>query len=254
MEKNIDNKKNSDNKMNIDSKKKITAIVLAAGQGKRMNSCINKQFLLIYDKPIIVYTIELFINNPLITDILLVVSEDELYIMQDEIINHYFNSCKKEITLVIGGKERYNSVYNALSKIDLSTDYILIHDGARPLLLQENINRLVRELETSEACVLGVKAKDTFKVVDSTNTIITTVNRDELYSIQTPQAFHTSIIVEAYTKGILNPEGITDDSMMVERFTNYPIKLINGEYSNIKITTQDDLLLMEKILMERLKI
>jgi len=240
-------------KESIHDKKNITAIILAAGQGKRMNSGINKQFLMVFNKPIIVYTVELFLENPLITDIFLVVSEDEMNIMQEDIVNRYFTKNEKRITLVVGGKERYNSVYNALLLTEISTDYILIHDGARPLLFQENINKLIQELDSSKACILGVKAKDTYKVVDSTNNILSTVNRNELYSIQTPQAFHKSVIVEAYTKGIKAPEGVTDDSMMVELFTNYSVKLVEGDYSNIKITTQDDLLLMEKIILERIK-
>lgn len=227
---------------------KTTAIILAAGQGKRMNSDRNKQFLEVKGKPIVVYTIEAFINHPYIEDILLVVNENEVELMKDDIVDTYFSGSNKKITLVVGGNERYNSVHNALSVLDEDCDYVLVHDGARPLVSQKEISDSVNILETERASVLGVKAKNTYKLVSDNSYITSTVPREYLYSILTPQSFRKDTILEAYEKGIGQFEGITDDGMMVEKALQIPVKLIEGSYENLKITTPEDLATMTKIL------
>lgn len=225
-----------------------TAIILAAGQGKRMNSNRNKQFLEVKGKPIIVYTIEAFLRHDYIDDILLVINGNEVESMREEIVNKYFNHCVKKITLVIGGKERYDSVNNALKKLESQCSYVLIHDGARPLVSNKEIRDSVEILVKEKASVLGVKAKNTYKLVDANNYIASTIPRDKLYSILTPQSFHKDVIIEAYEKGMGRFEGITDDGMMVEKALGIPVKLIEGSYENIKITTPEDLVIMNKII------
>lgn len=227
------------------------AIILAAGRGKRMDSEKNKQFLEVCNIPIIVYTLNTFISHPLISNIVLVVSKMDVEMMKEQIVINYFKEQQSKIQLVIGGNERYDSVYNALKVLDQNTNNVLIHDGARPLVSGLSITELINSLEFSSASILAVRAKDTFKVVDNDNFVINTLERNSLFSIQTPQAFHMNVILEAYEKGIQTPQGITDDSMMVELFTKYSVKVVEGEYSNIKITTPDDLILMENILLNK---
>jgi len=229
-----------------------TAIILAAGQGKRMNSDKNKQFLKVKGKPIIVYTIEAFMMHPYIEDILLVVNEDEVKLMKEDIVDNYFVDRHKNIRLVVGGKERYNSVNNALNELNNDCKYVLIHDGARPLVSGKEISDSVEILKTEKASVLGVKAKNTYKLVNEHNYISTTVPRENLYSILTPQSFHKNIIIEAYEKGIDEIKDITDDGMMVEKVLHIPVKLIEGCYENIKITTPEDLVTMEKIIEDKM--
>jgi len=229
-----------------------TAIILAAGQGKRMNSDKNKQFLKVKGKPIIVYTIEAFMIHLYIEDILLVVNEDEVKLMKEDIVDNYFSNRHKNIIVVVGGKERYNSVHNALNELSDDCKYVLIHDGARPLVSDKEISDSVEILKTEKASVLGVKAKNTYKLVDEHNYITTTVARENLYSILTPQSFHKSIIIEAYEKGVDKIKDITDDGMMVEKALHIPVKLIEGCYENIKITTPEDLVTMEKIIEDKM--
>lgn len=235
----------------LSSTSKTLAIILAAGQGKRMNSNISKQYLEVFDKPIIVYTLSRFLENPLIDHVMIVVSEENVHYMKTQIIHNYFSDYVDKITVVVGGKERYDSVYSALTSSSESFDKILIHDGARPLVTESVITKVVHELDKVDACIVGVKAKDTFKLVDESGMIKETVNRDKLYTIQTPQGFHRNTIIEAYSVGIEKAGffGVTDDSMMVELFSKSSVKIIEGEYTNIKITTPEDLLMMEKILL-----
>lgn len=228
-----------------------TAIVLAAGQGKRMNKSKNKQFLEVNSKPIIIYTLEAFLTNNLVDDIILVVNELEVDVME-ELVKKCLGDSYRRIKFVKGGKERYDSVNNALQTLEDKCDYVLIHDGARPLVSQEEINDSINILETEKASVLGVKAKNTYKLLNKDNYIETTVEREYLYSILTPQSFRKEIIVSAYMEGFGVVEGVTDDAMMVEKTLDIPVKLIEGSYQNIKITTPDDLVTMTKIIEDKL--
>lgn len=236
---------------NVNDSVKTLAIILAAGQGKRMNTSTSKQYLEVLGKPIIVYTISQFLENPWIDQVMLVVSPDMRSYMEEEIVNRFFVESKSEIIVVLGGKERYDSVYSALKESAQVYKKILIHDGARPLITQPVITKVIQALDSVDACIVGVKAKDTFKLVDETGLIRETIDREKLYTIQTPQGFHRDTILNAYTKGIGKAKayGVTDDSMMVELFSESSIKIVNGEYTNIKITTPEDLIMMEKILL-----
>lgn len=229
----------------------ISAVILAAGRGKRMNVSMNKQFLRVKEKPILSYTIEAFTRFEEIKEIILVVHKDEVVTMKEEIINLFLNDIKIPIKLVVGGQERYDSVYSGLKAVNKAAECVMIHDGARPLVTYEEIYNSIYCLKTEQACVLGVKAKNTYKLVDNNGYVLKTLERDNLYSILTPQSFHKEVILEAYEKGILMAEGITDDGMMVEKFTKYPVKILEGSYENIKITTPEDIHLMENILDSR---
>ena len=143
--------------------------------------------------------------------------------------------------IVIGGKERQDSVFNALEAME-KANIVLIHDGARPFVEQEVLERVKREMETSDACVVGMPVKDTIKIVNAQNYIKETPDRNFVWQIQTPQVFTCALIEEAYMKLMRTEQkGITDDAMVVEKMLNRPIKLVQGSYKNIKITTPEDL-------------
>ncbi|MBQ8039972.1 MAG: 2-C-methyl-D-erythritol 4-phosphate cytidylyltransferase [Lachnospiraceae bacterium] len=232
---------------------KTTAIVLAGGRGKRMNSAIPKQFLTIQDKPVLYYSLQAF-ENSFVDSIILVVSEDDREYCQREIVEKYhFQKVKK---IVSGGKERYHSVLNGIKAAE-DCDYIFVHDGARPFVSQDMLQRLLDCVKTEHACVAGMPVKDTIKIADESGYIASTPKRDLVWMIQTPQVFSFNLIKKAYLlleeneyslleKGI----SITDDAMVVETLLGEKVKLVEGSYRNIKITTPEDLTVAEGFLRE----
>ncbi len=219
----------------------IDVIIVAAGSGKRMNSDINKQFLKIDNKPVIAWTIEKFYNNKNIDNITIAIrKEDEKYI-QDIISQYEF----KNINIVYGGKERQDSISNCLEKI-IHTDYVLIHDGARPFIDDDTINRCIEETKIHQCCCVGVPSKDTIKIVDNSENISSTPDRKNLWCAQTPQAFHINIIKKAYKYAKETAFLATDDASLVENI-GYKVKMVMGNYNNIKITTPEDLIIAETI-------
>ena len=218
---------------------KNVAIVLAAGQGKRMNSKVQKQFLLIKEKPVLYYTLNAFETSPLISEIVLVTGKDEIEYCRQEIVEKY--GFQKVCKIVAGGKERYHSVYHGIQAID-EADYVFIHDGARPFVDGETIERVCDAVKEYQACVVGMPVKDTIKIADEEGFAAQTPDRRKVWQVQTPQTFEYHLIKEAYEKLIVEePEGITDDAMVVETMTNHKVKLVEGSYRNIKITTPEDL-------------
>ncbi|MCK8816234.1 2-C-methyl-D-erythritol 4-phosphate cytidylyltransferase [Natroniella sulfidigena] len=224
---------------------KVSVIIPAAGQGKRMRTAKNKQFLLLDDRPIIAHTVDKF-NIEEVDEIILVVKEEE----QDychEIIEDYQ---LKVDQLVYGGKTRQESVYNGLQKVTAKSELVLIHDGARPLLTKRMIRNIIKEAKSHQAVITGVAVKDTIKVINHEQLVINTPDRSRLVAIQTPQAFKKDLILKAYTKA--SEEGYfgTDSASLVERL-NRPVKVIEGSYQNLKVTTPEDLEFAEKILARR---
>lgn len=227
----------------------VAAIILAAGQGKRMNAGKNKQFLQVLGKPILAYTIEAFVKIGSFCELIIVVHPDDEKDIKRDILDKYFSGTNFKVCY--GGAERYHSVYNGLMELSSDIDKVLIHDGARPLVSTEEIEKSITILETEDASVLGVKAKNTYKLVDQTNYVVDTLPREQLYSILTPQSFIKDVILDAYKKGINQAKGITDDGMMVEVFGTAKVKIVEGSYENIKITTPEDLHAMESIIKQR---
>lgn len=222
---------------------KTTAIVLAAGSGKRMNSKVHKQYLLLKGKPVLYYSLKAF-EDSRIDDIILVVGAGEIDFCQKEIVEQY--GFRKVRAVVEGGKERYHSVYEGL-KAAGDTDYVLIHDGARPFVSQAIIERTLEAVCEYKACVVGMPVKDTIKIVDEETFAKETPNRSTVWMVQTPQAFSYPLIYDAYARVLAKGDSdITDDAMVVERMTDYKVKLIEGSYQNIKITTPEDLDVAEK--------
>ena len=223
----------------------ISAIILAGGKGKRMGSAISKQFIDIKGKPIIYYTLKKFSENKKIDNIIVVLPEDEVKYFKENILKKYELRINK---IVIGGKERQDSVYNALKSLkNSSTDIVLIHDGARPFISERIINEGIKFAEIYGAAAPGVMPKDTIKVKNEKNFSVDTPNRANLVSIQTPQVFKFDEILECHEKIRYNGEKVTDDTMVVEKY-GYIVYLYDGEYTNIKVTTPEDLILAERLI------
>lgn len=228
--------------MNINMK--TVAIVLAAGQGKRMHSDVQKQYILLYDRPVIFYALNTF-QESFVDEIILVVGQDEKEYCQREIVEKYnFNKVKK---IVEGGSERYHSVANGLKALE-GEGYVFIHDGARPFVTEEILLRAYDAVKKYDACVVGMPVKDTIKIVDENNFASLTPNRETVWQVQTPQVFSIILAKEAYSKLIIEEERlksqgikITDDAMVVETLMEHSVKLVEGSYENIKITTPEDL-------------
>ena len=221
-------------------KQKYTAIVLAAGSGKRMNSKVHKQYLIIQDRPVLYYSLKAF-EDSAVDEIVLVVGKGEEKFCRKEIVDKYGISMVKAI--VEGGKERYHSVFEGLKQTS-DADYVLIHDGARPFVNQDIIRRCMQEVQKYQACVVGMPVKDTIKIADEEGYAKQTPDRKNVWMIQTPQTFSYALIYEAY-EAMLKTEdtAITDDAMVLERIKGKKSKLIEGSYRNIKITTPEDLLI-----------
>lgn len=228
---------------------KITAIVLAAGSGSRMNSAIKKQFMEIKGKPVIWYSLFAF-QQSRVEQIILVTGKDDIEYCKRDIIEKY--NFDKVDAVVAGGNERYESVYNGLQKV--KGDIVLIHDGARPLINNDIINRCIDGAEKYGACVAGMPVKDTIKIVKENNIIESTPDRRTVWITQTPQAFTAELIQKAYNNMKNSITGnITDDAMVVEQFTGHEVRFVQGDYTNIKITTPEDITIAEALISEENK-
>ena len=221
--------------------------VLAAGQGKRMNAAIHKQYILLNGKQILYYSLKTLEDCPFMDEVILVTGKDDMDYCRKEIVDKYGLSKVKKI--VPGGAERYHSVYEGLKAVGEDCTYVYIHDGARPFLDQEILERSRREVLRSQACVVGMPVKDTIKISDGDGTAVDTPRRELVWMIQTPQVFSFKIILEAYRKIFLgNTVDVTDDAMVLEVAEGRSVRLVEGSYRNIKITTPEDLIIAEALL------
>ncbi len=241
-------------------KKRCTAIVLAAGSGRRMKSNVAKQYMLLQDKPLIWYALDTIEKSSVIDDCILVTGAEDIAYAKEEIVARY--GFRKIDVVAAGGEQRYDSVWNALQVIAdgglnvPNTDgFVFIHDGARPFLTEEILLRSYEAVQESGACVAGMPVKDTVKIADEEGYAKQTPDRRSVWQIQTPQVFGTQLITEAYAALMQKKEEaaaggivITDDAMVVENFTGHKVKLVQGSYENIKITTPEDLLVAEVFL------
>ena len=225
---------------------KNTAIVLAAGQGKRMHSKIQKQFLEIQGHPVLYYSLRCFQDSPLIHEIILVTGEESVPYCKEEIVKKY--GFTKVTAVIPGGKERYDSVYAGLCACE-ECEYVLIHDGARPFITEEILERGLHKVKETGACVIGMPSKDTIKLADEDGFVKETPDRKSAWIIQTPQIFSYSLIRNAH-ESIRRKDmsSITDDAMVVEQETGVKVALAEGSYQNIKITTPEGLLIAEAFL------
>ncbi|MDO4277116.1 MAG: 2-C-methyl-D-erythritol 4-phosphate cytidylyltransferase [Eubacteriales bacterium] len=227
-------------------KRKCTAIVLAAGRGKRMQSKIQKQFLEIQGYPVLYYSLRCFQESSLIGEIILVTGEDTVSYCKEEIVDKF--SFTKVTGIIPGGKERYDSVYAGLLACE-DCDYVFIHDGARPFITDDILKRGLEGAIETGACVVGMPSKDTVKLSDDKGYVRETPERSCVWTIQTPQIFRYSLIRNAHDSIRLKDMSmITDDAMVVEQETGTRIRLVEGSYQNIKITTPEDLTVAESFI------
>ena len=216
---------------------KYSAIITAGGTSSRFGNT-NKLLEKIYDKVIIKYTVDAFINAN-IDEIIICANESIISLLEDFFTNY------QNVKIIIGGNTRQASVYNGLQIV--TGDYVLIHDGARPMITPEIIKNVMNEVVIKKAISVMTKTVDTIKEVDENGKIIRTIDRSKLYNTQTPQAFETSLIKDVHEK--LKGQTYTDDAGMVEAM-GIEVYMVNGDYKNIKVTTKSDLALAEVYLKE----
>jgi len=224
---------------------KIYAVVVAAGKGERMVSNVAKQYILLCGKPVILYSLEIFDSIDAIDGIILVVAASDVsYVCESLLAEH---TLKKKVSVVIGGFNRQQSVLNGLNSIPHDAELVVIHDGARPLITEQIVSNCIDEAVNHGAVAVGVPVKDTIKIVDSQNFISSTPMRDELWIVQTPQIFRYETIFAAHKKALEDGFIGTDDSILAER-AGVRVKMIQGSYRNIKITTSEDLILAQELI------
>lgn len=221
-----------------------SAIIPAAGKGTRMGTPISKQFLKLNSKEIIVYTLEKFEQCEEIDEIIVVTGKETITYIKNLVETYHLNKVSK---IVEGGKERQDSVYSGIQNVNKNVNIILVHDGVRPFVNQSDIRKTIEIAEKQGACILGVPTKDTIKICAANQDVVRTPERKTLWSIQTPQTFQKEILMCAYTKAYEDGFVGTDEAMLVERL-GIPVKVVEGSYDNIKITTKEDLYVAQAFL------
>ena len=223
----------------------ISVIIAAAGRGTRLKYEKNKIFLNMNGKPILQYSLELFSELEDVSDIIVVTSAEDV----DE-VNSVIRLVGCGARVVIGGKERQDSVYSALQALSADTDYVLVHDGARPFVEKNQVMNLIDCVKELDAAILAVPVKDTIKVVDKQAQVVATPERSTLVAVQTPQGFSKKILVSAYEYAYANSYRGTDDASIVEYYGK-TVHVVTGDYENIKITTPEDILVGCELLNRR---
>ncbi len=224
--------------------KTVSAVIVAAGQGTRMNMNVRKQFIGIAGVPVLARTIKAFEDCELINEIIVVVNSSDIMYCKQAIVDCY--GFKKVKVIVSGGNERQDSVFNGLRQVDQECSVVVIHDGARPFVENEHIRSCIEAANEFGAASLAVPVKDTIKSGDADGFVSQTLERKHLWSIQTPQGFRYPVIIKAHEKAIEEGYTGTDDCVLAERL-GIRTKLVTGSYYNIKITTKEDIAIAEAI-------
>lgn len=222
------------------NKRTVIAVILVAGNSTRYGQNRNKNYEMINGKMVLEYSLDAFNTNNYIDNITVVCKEDEKETVEKILEKR---NLKKEVTIVVGGKTRQESVYNAISTA--TSDIVIIHDGARPCIKQKYINNCIEAMETIKGVTIGVKSKDTIKITDENNFVIETTKRANTWIIQTPQCFDREVLLSLHNK--YRNEECTDDCMLLEK-ENYKVKIIEGDYTNIKITTYEDINIISELI------
>jgi len=230
---------------------KTIAIIPAGGAGKRLKSHVAKQYLLLNRLPVLLHTLKVFQKSKVIDNIVLAVPQDDLGSIREDLIDKY--GLTKVTTILAGGKERQDSVRKSLLAINGKCDVVVIHDGVRPFVTQDLIKQVVAAAKTEGAASAGVKAKDTIKETKKDNMVAATIPRQNLWLTQTPQAFKFALLKEAYKSAYDEKFYGTDDASLIERIGE-KVKMIEGSYKNIKITTQEDILIADALMKKGNKI
>ena len=225
---------------------KCSALILAGGSGRRMGNKTPKQYMDLNGKPVLYYSLKTFSDIEFIDEIVLVTSADQIERVQNEIVDLY--GFHKISSVVAGGRERYNSVANGLEALAADTDYVFIHDGARPFVTSYTIERCLHYVKKYRAAVAAVKTKDTVKISDDDSRVQSTPDRGRVWMVQTPQTFEYLLIRNAYRKLLDDEErlkaagvSVTDDTMVAKMYADADARLVESTYENIKITTPDDM-------------
>jgi len=237
-------------------RKHCTAVVLAAGSGKRMGGAVAKQFMMVSGRPLLWYALQAVEASEIVDDCILVTGEEDIPFVQEMIVERY--GLKKVAAVTAGGRERYDSVYCALRflrekrlPVYTSDGYLFIHDGARPFLTERILLDCYQAVCQYQACVAAVPVKDTIKVADGDGFAAQTPDRSLLWAVQTPQVFQASLILRAYDRlfeQMAVPDSgirVTDDAMVVEEMLGHSVKLVESSYRNIKVTTPEDIAVAE---------
>jgi 2-C-methyl-D-erythritol 4-phosphate cytidylyltransferase len=227
---------------------RVIALIPAAGMGKRMGAGINKQYLQLAGMPILAHTLRVFEQAPFVDHVYLIIPEDEIAYCRDNVVERY--GITKVLGIVPGGRERQHSVLNGLRALDhlAGDDVIIIHDGVRPFVTQQILERSVDVAVNHHGALVAVPVKDTVKVVKD-GAVLETPPRESLWLAQTPQTFRYGIIRDAHARAEREGYLGTDDSSLVERLGG-SVRIVAGDYGNFKITTPEDLMLAEAYLKE----
>ncbi len=217
-------------------------IIPAAGMGKRMQANQNKILLTINHKSILEHTVQVFQNDDNCRAIHLAAQRDEISTLQSMLTNY-----SKIDVITEGGSERQYSIYNVLKAIE-PCEYVFVHDAARPFVTQDTLSKLYESIQQNHSVIAAVKVKDTIKRIEN-NQVTETLKRDELWQIQTPQAFSYQLLLDAYNKADADHFLGTDDASLVERISK--VHIVESDYDNIKITTPEDMFFAEAILKKR---
>lgn len=229
---------------------KTVAIIPAGGSGKRLGSETPKQYLSLQSVPVLVHTLLVFQESAAIQEIVLVVPEDDLTFVRERVVKKY--ELRKVSAVVSGGRERQDSVRNGFLAITNACDVVVIHDGVRPFVTRDMIERVVEAAAGEGAAAAGVRAKDTIKETTAENIVTATLPRSRLWQTQTPQAFQYDLLRRAFAKAGDDGYYGTDDASLVER-TGAKVRMVAGSYENIKITTPEDLTVAQALMKERMK-
>lgn len=220
---------------------KLGVIIASAGQSKRLGH--NKVLMELGSKPVLLYSLEKFLSISTLSELVIVIRTQDEMDIRDILSKAELDSSK--IKIVQGGKERQDSVYMGLKSLS-DSEIVAVHDGARPFASLNLISRLIKEVENYPAVIPALPVKETIKIVRN-GYVEATPNRESLWSVQTPQVFRYDILIEAYERAYKDNFYGTDDSSLVERL-GYKVKVVEGEYTNMKITTKEDLLLAHRYL------
>ncbi len=224
------------------------AVIVAAGAGSRMKGSVRKQYLLLNDRPVLAHTLDIFGACDAIGDIFLVIPESDFSFCKDKI----FPQCRfiDRIRLVPGGSERQNSVFNGVSAVTADEEMVVIHDGVRPLILSDTIEKCLKAAKKTGAAIVGIPASDTLKRVDQNGLIVATVSRKSIWQAQTPQCFRLDLLKKAHESAFKENYIGTDDASIMERM-GIDVRVVPGSPYNIKITTYDDLIFAQAIIRAR---